>query len=293
MKESGGLVGTLAAAGVLCFGACASKPTTSGIMNQVDAGSPGTCLSSPETRETDPDLVADFTNDNGIQPISGRMGGFYVYGDTNGAFMPPKDGDNPYPIDMTMGNPYCSGPGSFHTKATGFNDWGAALGTDFVPALNAGDGGVSTADGGASTAVKGSYNATMYKGISFWAKGSAEILYVQVKFPDVNTDPQVPNPVCVLSSGFPNNCSPYLIKFGDAKFPNYVNTKIDTHWKQFNLYFADTQQDQYNTGYVPPGNKLDVGHMLGFAIQVNANYTTTPQTANNFEIWVDDVEFLR
>ena len=76
------------------------------------------------------DLIADFTTDNGLNPVDGRQGGFYVYGDGSlaGQFDPPNVKGQPYPIDKTTGNPTCSGPGSFHVHATGWGVWGAALG---------------------------------------------------------------------------------------------------------------------------------------------------------------------
>jgi hypothetical protein len=77
------------------------------------------------------------------------------------------------------------------------------------------------------------------------AKASAPLSYVQVKFPDINTETQVPSPVCLLSAaGLSNNCSPYLVKFSnpdDPNYPNYQNTKIDTTWRRFDVMFADAK----------------------------------------------------
>jgi hypothetical protein len=257
--------------------------------------SPLGCSSSDSKPAPDVYLIADFTKDNGLNPADGRQGGFYVYGDSAGTFTPPKDGDNPYPIDSTTGNPNGSGPGSFHTKATGFSQWGAAMGADFV-AKQLTDAG----------SFKGNYDASKYTGVSFWAKAAAPIAgTVLVSFPDVWTDTTAnpraidpTSPPCLLTSpGANNNCSPYLVKFGDAKFPAYQDNKIDTSWKQFSVLFADTQQDQYNGGYYrPDANYLDVNHLTGMAIQVNAIYsgpTGSIVTANDFEIWVDDVKFIK
>jgi hypothetical protein len=236
------------------------------------------------------DLISDFAINNGIDPVDGRSGGWYVYGDANGAFTPPKNPDPTiaYPIDMTVGNTACSGAGSFHVKGTGFNIWGAATGTDFVAPVG------KAADG---TNLKGPYDATKYRGISFWAKATMPLSYVQVKFPDLNTDPEVQSPVCILSAGgLSNNCSPYLIKFSnpdDTSYPAYANTKIDTIWRRFDVMFADAKQDTFNTGYVPTPNQLDTAHLLGFAIQVNSDFSTYPVSANDFEIWIDDVRFIR
>jgi len=276
------LVATGAALALGGVGAgCSSGSQMSAI---VDAGPPGTCPMNPD------DLISDFMMDNSVVAVNGRSGGWYLYptmdpttGDPNGMFDPPLPmGKDPYPIDTTMGNPYCSGPGSFHTKATNFGVFGAALATDFVPRM--------------SDTVKGSYDASMYAGISFWARGAKAIKHVQIQFPDIYTDAEgmaAPD-ACVLATGFPNNCSPYLVKLGeDADMTKYMPVKIGTSWKQIKIYFADTIQDQYNPGAMSPGNKLDLKHLLGMAIQVNKNYDVTPPTPNDFEIWIDDVEFFR
>lgn len=231
------------------------------------------------------DLIADFTKDNGLDPADGRQGGFYVYGDDKGTFDPPKVDGEAYPIDSANGNPACSGPGSFHTKASGFSSWGAAMGTDFMPA-----------DGD----FKGTYDASKYKGVSFWAKAGSALTGVQVSFPDIYTDAKGnPNSLdstvypCAYIPGATNNCSPYLVKFGDSAFPNYTNSQIDTEWRRFDILFADTQQDQYNPGFHTDANKLDSAHLTGMAIQVNADYSSGSAAANDFELWIDDVNFIK
>lgn len=236
-------------------------------------------------------LLADFKTDNSLSPVDGRQGGFYVYGDGSikGVFDPALDSTKPYPIDTANGNPDCSGPGSFHTNASGWGVWGAALGTDFEPKDASG--------------FKGSYDASKYKGISFWAKGAAPIKNVQVSIKDIYTDGDASfagTPAaadagitqCVYAPDPASNCSPYLVKFGDATYPAYQNSQIDTTWKRFDVLFADTMQDQYNPGFHTAANKLDTKHLTGFAIQVNADFSTSPPTPNDFEIWVDDVNFI-
>jgi hypothetical protein len=78
-----------------------------------------------------------------------------------------------------------------------------------------------------------------------------------------------------------------------ADFPNYVTTQIGTEWKRFEVLFADTKQDRDNLGQQSPGNMLQVNQLMGMAIQVNADYSTTPASANDFEIWIDDVSFIK
>jgi len=262
-----------------------------------------TCISIAD------DLIADFAKDNGLNPADGRQGGFYVYGDLSlaGQFDPPNVKCQAYPIDTTKGNPQCSGPGSFHVKASGWGVWGAALGTDFVPKIVTDP---LDCEGG----VKGTYDASKYKGISFWAKATAPLTGVQVSLKDVYTDdgatfaglpvPDGTDPgftSCVFSNDVRYNCSPYLVKFGsDSKyFPAYQGEayQIDTTWKRFDVFFADTRQDQYNLGFHAAASlstsNLDVAHLTGMAIQVNATYVGSTPSPNNFEIWVDDVNFIK
>ena len=256
-----------------------------------------TCISIAD------DLIADFAKDNGLNPADGRQGGFYVYGDLSlaGQFDPPNVKCQAYPIDTTKGNPQCSGPGSFHVKASGWGVWGAALGTDFVPKIMI-DAGVCSDDIG----FKGTYDASKYKGISFWAMATAPLTGVQVILKDVYTDgqatfaglPDAPDggiTSCVYAPDPKSNCSPYLVKFGaDPQFfPAYQDSQIDTTWKRFDVFFADTLQDRYNVGFHTAADKLDVAHLTGMAIQVNATFGGPTPVPNDFEIWVDDVNFIR
>jgi hypothetical protein len=252
-----------------------------------------------------PDVIADFTIDNSLNPADGRQGLFHVWGDLSikGQFDPPLDPNQPYvyPIDKTTGNPNGSGPGSFHTKATNWGVWGAALGTDFMPKTQT-EAGVGP-DG---TGYKGTYDASKYKGISFWARATTPLAKVQVVIFDVYTDggatfaglpvPDGTDPTftsCVYSNDVRYNCSPYLVKLGDTNFPQYVNSQIDQDWKKIDVLFADTLQDPYNAGFHTTANQLDTAHLTEMAIQVGAIFVGSTPTPNDFEIWVDDVQFIK
>jgi hypothetical protein len=233
--------------------------------------------------------MADFESDCRLNEVDGRSGGFYAYGDDNGTFDPANSGDNAY-FDSSTGNETCSGAGSFHFKATGFSQWGAAAAVDFVTK---------------SGSFKGTYDASKYKGVSFWAKATAALNGVLVSFPDIYTagavdpaalaalDPTIIQ-ACVYNALAYNNCSPYLIKFGDAQFPLYQDYQVDTEWKRFDVLFADTLQDKYNAGYHTDADVIDLQHLTGMAIQVNASYDASgTASANDFELWIDDVNFLQ
>jgi len=234
------------------------------------------------------DLIADFSTDSRLYRVDGRSGMFFVYGDSSisGSFDPPRVTNSAYPVDSTTGNPSCSGPGSFHTKATGFGIWGAAIRATFVAAPD-------------GSPYQETYDASKYKGISFWARSATAMARVQVSFPDVYTDgganPTALDPTVAACVYIPNRdfaCSPYLVKFGDSWFPAYRDYQIDTTWKRFDIFFADTLQDPYNPGYHTSADKLDLHHLTGMDIQVGATYVNGTATANDFELWIDDVRFI-
>jgi hypothetical protein len=286
----------LTATAILLASGCSTASVSPGdASTRVDVS---TDVSTVPVCPTNPDdLISDFTVDNGITG-SGKMGFWYTYGDKSGrGTLVPTEGSTPNP-DLTTGNPNCTdGPGSLHVTAMGYVDWGAAIGADFMSKVLVDGGNVG----------KGTYDASAYRGVSFWAKAAAPVRFVQVSFktpysdtPSILTDPASQ---CVFDSTMAAlNCSPYLVKFGygyagDATvatdFPAYANYEIDATWKRFEILFADTKQDRYNPGLKPPGDKLDLSQLTGMSIQANSDQSTMPPTANNFEIWIDDVTFIR
>ncbi len=280
-------VAGFAVGAVLSASGCSKS---SGETNHPDSSTGAICPTNPD------DLISDFTADNGVKG-DGKSGGWYTYGDTSGrGTLVPAEGGAVVP-DMTVGNPSCSGPGSLHVTGTGFADWGAAMGADFEPKMQADGGQVG----------KGPYDASKYRGISFYAKAAAPVKFVQVAFKDPQTDLPSILPLamqCVFDATMPTkNCSPYLVKFGygytdtdsgvQTDFPAYVNYEIDTNWKRFEILFSETRQDSTNPGIQDPGNKLDTAHLTGMSIQVNSDHSTTPPTPTDFDIWVDDITFIR
>jgi hypothetical protein len=265
-----------------------------------DSGDTGTLANCPAAD----DLISNFDADNSLSPVGGRQGGWYTYGDNNGHFA-TSSGLN---IAVDEGNPSCSPGGALHVKGTGFSMWGAAMGVDWRPRPADGDGGYGD---------KMTYDASAYRGVAFWAKSSAPLDGVQVSFPDLYTDGgapahDMPDPTdsslpalctdcrCIYNAASVYNCSPYLVQFalkGDAAadvlFSGYSNYQIDTTWKRYQVLFVDTKQDPGNGGYHTLANRLTVDKLTAMAIQVNADYSTGSAKARDFEIWLDDVSFIK
>ncbi len=271
----------IAAVGVLLAAGCGSKTAT-----------------PPSLCPVMDDLLSDFSTDNGLYPVDGRVGGWYTYADKSGfgTLVPPEMGAAP--PDLDTGNPNCSGPGTLHVISSGFADWGSAMAVDFKLKVNVDAGGTA----------KGTYDASKYRGIAFWARAAAPIPFVQVAINDPYTIPESALPEadrCMYAAGMPAvNCSPYLVKFGYgymgealtpvmADFPKFIGTQIDTTWRRFEILFTDMKQDSTNPGRPSPSNTLKVDEITGMAIQVNTDHSTSPPTATNWEMWLDDVSFIK
>ena len=281
--SSGRRVGSIAA-GLLLAAACSSKS---------GGGDAGNSLCPAQE-----DLLSDFKMDNGIYPTDGRQGGWFTYGDRSGfGMLDPPEGGNALP-DLDTGNPNCSGPGSLHVISSGFSDWGSALGADLV--------GKVAIDAGGTAA--GTYDATKYKGIAFWARSASPIPFVQVAVLDPYTEsPSIlpTDQACIYDATMPDkNCSPYLVKFGYGymgeamtsvmnDYPKFINVEIDSTWRRFEILFSDMKQDATNPGRQSPGNVLKVDQINGIRIQVNTNHDTDPPTPTNWELWLDDVSFVK
>ena len=287
-----------AAAALLCAAAMACDPApddsytggSGGGTGMVGAG--GAPVVCPPAMSDD--LISDFKMDNSLYASTdGRQGGWYVYSDGKGTFDPAVVENTAYAIDAANGNTNCSGAGSLRVKGTGFSLWGAALGTDFKPRADVALGMTAAGKG-----YKQTYDATKYRGVAFWAKSSMPLKNVAVKFPDFYQDNEAQSESvgCILTSGSKYNCSPYLVMLGSANaaFMKYANHKIDTTWKRFEVLFEDAKQDTGNPGWVEaPGDKLNKDKLVGLAIQINADYSSGSPKANDFEIWIDDVEFIK
>ena len=283
----------IASIGAMALASCKSSDSPAGAG---DGGKlPEGCTANAD------DLISDFKADNSLHAADGRQGGWYTYGDNLGHFATPTG----YDIDPSVGGP-CSGAGSLHVKGTGFGDWGAATGADFKPRAAATDGGISS---------KMTYDASKYKGIALWIRSAGPLEGVQVGFPDLYTDGAAPlHPMmdsfdatntcaacsCIYSAGSWQNCSPYLVQFGKkgdggaaTAFTKYMDIQIDTTWRRIEILFADTRQDPGNLGYKGPGDKIAIDKLTAMALQVNPNYDAMPKMARDFEIWIDDVAFVR
>lgn len=142
-----------------------------------------------------------------------------------------------------------------HLKAVGFKDWGSVMGFNFIELL---------------TKVK-PYDGSAYCGIGFWGKAAAATT-VRFRVPDIDTHQN--GGVCV--DGGTNGTACYD-HFG-------ASLSFSAAWKAFSLKFTDLAQ--VGTGYHPADGKLKTDKL--FAVE-----WALPGTGNTYEIWIDDVHFVK
>src|SRR5690606_14633561 len=103
--------------------------------------------------------------------IKGRGGYWYTFADKAGSTVTPTPG--------ALGGTFTMTPGGHDGTGHAARMYGQVGGGDVVYV----GVGLNFVD------PKGQYDASAYKGISFWAKKAAGSGNVRLKVPDVNTDP--------------------------------------------------------------------------------------------------------
>ena len=185
-------------------------------------------------------------NSNQVNPIKGRGGYWYTFVDNNGSSITPTAG--------SQGGTFAMAPGG-------------AAGTKFAAHMQ---GKVGTADtvytgmGFNFVDPKGTYDATAYKGISFWAKkGAGSTGNVRLKFPDSNTDPDG------------KVCKECFNDFG-------MDLQLTEAWVQYTIpYVAMSQMKGWGSPHTPG---VDTSKVYGVQWQVN-------EKGAPYDIWIDEIQF--
>jgi endoglucanase len=199
-----------------------------------------------------PDGLIDDAEDNNnkVAVVGGRGGYWYTYGDKIGSTITPAKGGT-----FTM-SPGGANDSKFAAEIKG------KVGDADQPPDYLNDGmGFGFVD------PKATYDASKYKGITFWAKktGAGTTGKVRVKVPDINTDPA--GKVCT-----------------DACFNDFgADIEVTEAWKQYSFAWSDLTQQMGWGSPSPPA--ITPSKLFGIQWQVN-----TPGA--NFDVSVDDVAFL-
>lgn len=188
---------------------------------------------------TDVTMIDDMEDgNNAILRDGGRQGYWYTFNDqTEGGTQTPAMGD-----DFTMTTltpPRGASMVAASMRGEGFTEWGAGMGFD----LNSTDTGKST------------YDASAFKGITFWAKATAaSSKTLKVLLADVNTTPPAEGGACE------KDCNIHFAR----------TVALSEEWKKFDVSFA---------------TPLDATKLLSIQFQT--------AVGDAFEVYVDDVAFYK
>jgi hypothetical protein len=212
-----------------------------------DAGSSGASTGGNTTELID-DMEA---NTGSILASKGRVGAWYVYNDAtpSGTQVPGV----PF-VPAAITPPRGTSGFAARTTGKGFGTWGAGMGFNFN---DPGDG--------AGGSKKTLYDASAYKGLSFYAKAEAgTAVSIRMNISNKDTDPA--GGVCSP----PPKCSD---DFGKS-------ITLTNDWKEYTITFSDLTQQGYGT----PVPTFDASKVYAVHFQV--------AKGANFDFWIDDIAFL-
>lgn len=183
---------------------------------------------------------------NQINTLEHRGGYWYTFVDKNGSNITPTSGE--------QGGTFAMAPGGVN---------GSKFAAHMTGQIGTGD---TVYAGMAMNFVdpKGTYDATAYKGISFWAKkGPGSTGAVRLKVPDTNTDPDG------------KVCQECFNDFG-------MDLQLTEQWTQYIVPYVAMSQMK---GWGNPRTKgVDTSQVYGIQFQVN-------EKGSPFDIWVDEIQF--
>lgn len=192
-------------------------------------------------------LIADGENNsNQIADVQNRGGYWYTFSDEVGSTVVPETGKHGGTFQMSAGGAQGS-KFSAHISGTvaGSSDAYVGVGLNFVD-------------------PKGQYDASRYKGISFWAKkGPGGAAKVKLKVPDVATEPDG------------KICTQCYNDFG-------MDITLNDEWTEYTVPFRAMKQDK--TWGAPHPEAIDPSKLYGIQFQFK-------EPGASFDMSIDDLVF--
>jgi hypothetical protein len=202
-------------------------------------------------------VISDFeTGKAEVIPTAGRDGSWFLYSDGSGMQTPMKIPNTPL---VAEAGGACGSAYAFHTTGTGFNVWGAGVGTDFA---------LKTA------MVRTPYDLSTYTGIALRAKAAATTP-LRVSISDTNTSPEGMKCVDTTDATNAARCGDY---FG-------AEVTLTSEFQDFTIKFADMKQRGWGLP-VPTGFERSKAYTLRMQVKGSAQAPAT------FDLWLDDVRLV-
>jgi endoglucanase len=190
-------------------------------------------------------------NNNQSAPVAGRGGYWYTFVDKIGSTITPTAG--------SQGGTFTMSPGGANNSKFAANMKGKIGKADQPPDYLFAGMGINFQD------PKAPYDASKYKGISFWAKkGAGTSGKIRLKVPDVNTDPEG------------KACKECFNDFGS-------DLNLTETWTKYTIPFGDMTQLP-GWGSPSPG-AITPAKLFGLQFQIN-------QPGASYDVSIDDLEFV-
>jgi len=221
--------------GVVAIGAagCRVNPTSPGMESTADG------------KACPPDAKIEDAEDNNNQILvqDGRAGYVYTYVDSEGSTINPPGGAQ-----------FSMSPGGANGSQYALHIQGQLASADVVYAAL----GLNLTD------PRGPFDASKYRGVSFYAKkGPGSLSHVRLKLPDKNTDPD--GGVCAKCSN----------DFG-------LRLNLTEEWQRFIVPFSALRQE---SGWGSPRPRsVEAAGIYALQFQVN-------DKGRPYDIWIDDLAF--
>jgi hypothetical protein len=190
-------------------------------------------------------IIDDFEDGDGaIRSGDGRRGSWFAYGDGSGGEQTPNGAD----VQGSESDRSAGGL-ALHVHGSGYSDWGSGIG--FPVSLES--------EGGRRCL----YDATAYDGVSFWAKGDAQLDVLWI------TPAVIPREEAGRCDGFIGGCY-------DS---HSMVVSLDEEWSEYQVQFADMDQHGWGQDVGP----LEPRELVSLQFQVPAGA--------DYEFWLDDLRF--
>jgi hypothetical protein len=190
----------------------------------------------------------------------GRSGAWYTYADeTSGTINPARSTAN-FPMEP-IPQPRCgSSTRAMRVTGSGFTDWGSGFGVSMRSVMINGVWG------------SGPYDGTTARGVTFWARrGESSVESIRMNIVDQQSSGE--GGICDIT--VPSGDLACYDHFGDSVL-------LTTAWKRYTYQFGALQQR--NFGKQRPN--LEVSTIMNVEFNIPAGATV-------FDIWIDDLAFIR
>jgi hypothetical protein len=177
-----------------------------------------------------------------------------------------EDGDANVPFNESRGGTWFSfgdPSGSFSPSAARLPEAGGALDSDY--AMHVAGTGFSEWGAGFGVMVGTCYDASVYSGVSFWARGSANAA-LRVAIASLGTQPTAYGGACTTACGDTHG----------------TNVDVTEEWTQYSLLFDEIAQQGWGT----PA-EFDVTNIFSVSFGFGV-----PEDPLEFDLWIDQIEFL-